>query len=323
VDRMSGIAAIRDRYSATVAIVRCAHCRSSRKSSRSVFPAGGDRRMRLRFHRNRSSRAFHMFDLGFFDLGIHDRSTGALLLLAITAFVAALARGFSGFGSALIFVPLASTAIGPRAAAPLLLIIDGVAAAGLIPGAWRHADKRDVGTMSAGALAGIPLGAWVLIKSDPLLIRWAIALFGTLLLALLMLGWRYSRQVNNFDHRNHRRCSWPAGRSCADRRASDCRLLAQPSHSGRGGAREHCSVLCNHDAHDRHSLSRRRPLDPFGCRIGIDHGPHLWGWALRRRSHVRARQRNRLPPDMLCVDRGHHRSERASAGQLHALRSGQ
>jgi uncharacterized membrane protein YfcA len=126
-----------------------------------------------------------------FDIGIHDNSSGALLLLAISAFVAALARGFSGFGSALIFVPLASTAIGPKAAAPLLLIIDGVTTVGLIPRAWRHADRRDVGTMSIGALAGIPLGAWVLIKSDPLWIRWAVALFGTLLLALLMSGWRY------------------------------------------------------------------------------------------------------------------------------------
>src|SRR5258708_29345127 len=97
-----------------------------------------------------------------FDLCIHDNSGGALLLLAISAFVAALARGFSGFGSALLFVPLASTAIGPQAAAPLLLIIDGVAAAGLIPGAWRHADRRDVGTMSVGALAGIPLATCAL-----------------------------------------------------------------------------------------------------------------------------------------------------------------
>jgi uncharacterized protein len=126
-----------------------------------------------------------------FGFGIHDHSNGALMLLAISAFAAALARGFSGFGSALIFVPLASTAIGPQAAAPLLLIIDGVAAAGLIPNAWRHADRRDVWTMSIGALAGIPLGAWVLIKSDPLWIRWAVAVFGTLLLALLMSGWRY------------------------------------------------------------------------------------------------------------------------------------
>jgi uncharacterized protein len=126
-----------------------------------------------------------------FDTGIQHNSSGALVLLAISAFVAALARGFSGFGSALIFVPLASTVIGPRAAAPLLLIIDGVAAIGLIPNAWRQADRRDVWTMSIGAFAGIPLGAWVLIKSDPLWIRWAVALFGTLLLALLMSGWRY------------------------------------------------------------------------------------------------------------------------------------
>jgi uncharacterized membrane protein YfcA len=125
------------------------------------------------------------------DIGIRSHSSGALILLGLSAFVAALARGFSGFGSALIFVPLASTAIGPQTAAPLLLLIDGVTAVGLVPNAWRHADKRDVGTMSIGALAGIPLGAWILLKSDPLLIRWAIALFGTLLLALLTSGWRY------------------------------------------------------------------------------------------------------------------------------------
>jgi hypothetical protein len=126
-----------------------------------------------------------------FNLGLYDHSAGALALLATSAFIAAVARGFSGFGSALIFMPLASTAIGPQAAAPLLLIIDGVAAAGLIPNAWRLADKRDVGTMSIGGLAGVPLGAWVLIKSDPLVIRWAIAFFGALLLGLLVSGWRF------------------------------------------------------------------------------------------------------------------------------------
>jgi uncharacterized membrane protein YfcA len=125
------------------------------------------------------------------DLGFHDLSGGALVLLAISAFLAALARGFSGFGSALIFVPLASTAIGPQAAAPLLLIIDGVAAAGLIPNAWRHADRRDVGTMSIGGLAGTPIGGWILITSDPVAIRWAIAVFGLSLLALLMSRWRF------------------------------------------------------------------------------------------------------------------------------------
>jgi len=126
-----------------------------------------------------------------FDLGLHDHSGDALALLAVSAFLAALARGFSGFGSALIFMPLASMVIGPQAAAPLLLIIDGVMAAGLIPNAWRHAHRRDVGTMSIGGLAGVPLGAFMLIKSDPLVIRWVIAVLGALLLGLLISGWRF------------------------------------------------------------------------------------------------------------------------------------
>ena len=59
-------------------------------------------------------------------------STRALILLIAAAFIASLARGFSGFGGALIFVPLASAAVGPQAAAPILLVIDGIAQLALL-----------------------------------------------------------------------------------------------------------------------------------------------------------------------------------------------
>jgi uncharacterized protein len=125
------------------------------------------------------------------DLGLAAHSPRALVFLAASAFIAALARGFSGFGGALIFVPLVSAAIGPKAAAPLLLIIDGVAAAGLLPNAWRRSERREVGTMALGALAGVPLGALVLAHMDALTIRWLIVATVALLLALLISGWRY------------------------------------------------------------------------------------------------------------------------------------
>lgn len=118
-------------------------------------------------------------------------SQGELLCLTIAATLAGLARGFSGFGAALIFMPLASTAIGPRMAAPLLLAIDSVMALGLIPNAWRRADKRAIGIMAAGAMIGIPLGTLVLTLADPILVRWSIALVVALLLLLLVSGWRY------------------------------------------------------------------------------------------------------------------------------------
>lgn len=112
-------------------------------------------------------------------------------MLAGAAFAAGLARGFSGFGAALIFMPIASSLILPRQAAPILLIIDAVLTIGFLPGAWRGADKREVATMAIGALVGVPTGAWILTTLDPLTLRWAIAIVIALLLALLASGWRY------------------------------------------------------------------------------------------------------------------------------------
>lgn len=121
-------------------------------------------------------------------------STGAFIFLLVSAFVASMSRGFSGFGAALIFLPLAATVVDPKIASPLLLITDAVLAVGFIPNAWRNADKREVGTMGAGALIGIPLGTLVLVYANPVHIRWAVVVLASLMLALLMSGWHYTGQ---------------------------------------------------------------------------------------------------------------------------------
>jgi uncharacterized membrane protein YfcA len=118
-------------------------------------------------------------------------STGALAFLLVSAFIAALARGFSGFGAALIFLPLAATVTDPKIASPLLLITDAVLAVGFIPNAWRTADKREVGIMGLGAAIGIPLGTVLLVRLDALTIRWGIVVMASAMLALLISGWRY------------------------------------------------------------------------------------------------------------------------------------
>lgn len=123
-------------------------------------------------------------------LGTPDPAGTLVLLLAVTL-AASLARGFSGFGAALIFIPLASALLGPRVAVPLLLVTDGIMAAGMIPGAVRKADRGEVGTMALGALVGVPLGTWVLTALDPLVLRWAIAALVAAMLALLLSGFRF------------------------------------------------------------------------------------------------------------------------------------
>jgi len=62
-----------------------------------------------------------------------DVSVNIAIAICAIAFVSGTARGFSGFGSALIFMPLASSMAAPRLVAALLLIIDFVAATPLIP----------------------------------------------------------------------------------------------------------------------------------------------------------------------------------------------
>jgi uncharacterized protein len=120
------------------------------------------------------------------DVGIN-----AAIAICAIAFISATARGFSGFGSALIFMPLASSMAAPRLVAALLLIIDFVAAAPLAPNAWKHADRKATAVMVLGALVGVPVGTYFLSRLDPVTTRWIISGFVFALLMLLLSGWRY------------------------------------------------------------------------------------------------------------------------------------
>jgi uncharacterized protein len=118
-------------------------------------------------------------------------TTFTVAALIAVAMVASIARGFSGFGSALIFMPLASTVAAPRTVAALLLLIDLIAAAPMAPAAWKQADRKAVVMMACGSAVTVPLGTYALTQFDPVTTRWIIIAFVTALLALLISGWRY------------------------------------------------------------------------------------------------------------------------------------
>ena len=118
-------------------------------------------------------------------------SLTAAIAICVIAFVSGTARGFSGFGSALIFMPLASSMAAPQLVAALLLIIDFVAAMPLIPNAWKQADRKATAVIVFGALIGVPIGTYFLTVLDPVTTRWIISIFVFALLLLLLSGWRY------------------------------------------------------------------------------------------------------------------------------------
>src|ERR1700712_3658919 len=120
-----------------------------------------------------------------------DISVNVAIAICAIAFVSGTARGFSGFGSALIFMPLASSIAAPRLVAALLLVIDFIGSAPLIPNAWKQADRKATAIMALGALAGVPIGTWLLTRLEPVTTRWIISGFVFALLLLLLSGWRY------------------------------------------------------------------------------------------------------------------------------------
>lgn len=115
----------------------------------------------------------------------------AILGIAGAAVLGGLSRGFSGFGAALVFVPLASAAVGPRAAVPVLALLECVSCLVFLPNAWRHAARREVAVMATAAVVAVPLGALILAHAEPVPLRWGLTALVLLAVAVLASGWRY------------------------------------------------------------------------------------------------------------------------------------
>jgi len=112
-------------------------------------------------------------------------------LAVFAAFVAGLVRGFSGFGGALIFIPVVGALYGPRVAAPTFLILDFILTLPMSLRAMPGCRWPIVLPTAIAAIATAPLGAYLLASGDPVTLRWAICVVVVLLLGLLASGWRY------------------------------------------------------------------------------------------------------------------------------------
>ena len=112
-------------------------------------------------------------------------------VLVLTAALAGTVRGFSGFGTAMVFLPVAGQILSPFAALTTLMIMDLVGPLPNIPNAYRTAHKGDVLRLSLGALFAVPLGVLVLGLIAPEVFRYGVSLISITLLALLIGGFRY------------------------------------------------------------------------------------------------------------------------------------
>jgi uncharacterized protein len=111
--------------------------------------------------------------------------------VAAVAVLAGLVRGVSGFGQALVFVPLAGLLYQPKFAVPLLWVADALVTPLLLRPHLRRADWPEIIPLVIGGTAMLPAGIWLLNHLDPNLLRWGISSLVLLSSVAVAAGWRF------------------------------------------------------------------------------------------------------------------------------------
>ncbi len=123
--------------------------------------------------------------------------TPGLIWLVITILIAGLVRGFAGFGSAMIIMPMASSVLSPVAAIVFLSVVELVGPLPNLPAALRDGNRPDMARLALGAILALPIGIFSLTLMSPELFGWIVSVLVLGLLAALITGWRYKGELTN------------------------------------------------------------------------------------------------------------------------------
>lgn len=123
-------------------------------------------------------------------------ATPGLIWLLFTIGLAGIVRGFSGFGTALIFVPVANIFLEPKTVVTVIALTGVASNAVVLPRAWGQASRGEVGLLVLAALLTVPAGLWLLDVLDKTTVRWVVTFIAGGMLAALVAGWRFSGVVS-------------------------------------------------------------------------------------------------------------------------------
>ncbi len=117
----------------------------------------------------------------------------SLIVAVIAVFVAAVIRGYSGFGFAMVAVTSMSLVIPPARVVPLVLILEVMASISLVPQVWKDIDWYSLRWLLAGSLFATPFGVYLLANISAESMRMSISLLVLVTAILLLRGWAWKR----------------------------------------------------------------------------------------------------------------------------------
>jgi uncharacterized protein len=120
-------------------------------------------------------------------------SAPTILYAALCIFVAAVVRGYSGFGFSLLSIMAISLVMPPAVAVPSIFMLEILAGLPLLPGVWRLIHWRALLGLCCGALIGTPVGVYALAHAPAAPMTLALAAFVFVSAGLLARGYRLQR----------------------------------------------------------------------------------------------------------------------------------
>jgi len=124
-------------------------------------------------------------------------SPGVVTFCVVAMFIAAIIRGFTGFGSSLMWVPSLSLVLPPVAVLPITFLLEVGVSIHLAPTVRRDADWPSVVKIVAGATLGVPVGLSLVAAISESAARSAVAATVIVAAALLWRGIRLKRTFSS------------------------------------------------------------------------------------------------------------------------------
>lgn len=121
-------------------------------------------------------------------------SAATLAYTSACVFIAAVVRGFSGFGFALLSISSVSIVLPPAVVVPTMWILDFVAGINLLPAIYREVSWRSIAWLVGAAVVATPLGVYALANAPTAWMRIALAVLVLVSAVALLSGFQLKRE---------------------------------------------------------------------------------------------------------------------------------
>jgi uncharacterized protein len=106
----------------------------------------------------------------------------------VCIFLAAIVRGFSGFGFSLLAISALSLVYTPAEIVPSIFMLELAASLNLLPSIWKDIHWKSLGPLTLGCFIATPIGVWALANVPAAPMQIALSVFVLVATALLWWG---------------------------------------------------------------------------------------------------------------------------------------